>query len=49
MAKSFAGKRRRMQNLWRGGLSERRTAPLGREAALKPAIAVFQVERISRF
>ena len=22
--------------LWRGGLSDRRTAPLGREAALKP-------------
>ncbi|VVO04419.1 hypothetical protein PS691_02885 [Pseudomonas fluorescens] len=30
--------------LWRGGLP-----PLGRAAALKSAVAVFQVQRISRF
>ncbi|PMZ06229.1 hypothetical protein C1Y08_01470 [Pseudomonas sp. FW306-02-F02-AA] len=35
--------------LWRGGLSERRTAPLGCEAALKPAISFRQARRITRF
>ncbi|VVO30086.1 hypothetical protein PS723_04917 [Pseudomonas fluorescens] len=37
---SFKGRR----ILWRGGLP-----PLERAAALKPAIAVFQIERIRRF
>jgi hypothetical protein len=35
--------------LWRGGLSERRTAPLGRAAALKTAKALYQAHRIHRF
>jgi len=35
--------------LWRGGLSERRIAPLGREAAPKPATVVYLVDRMLRF
>ncbi|EUB75706.1 hypothetical protein PMI27_001882 [Pseudomonas sp. GM41(2012)] len=35
--------------MWRGGLSERRTAPLGREAAPKPASAVYQEYRMQWF
>ena len=38
-----------MPVVWRGGLSERRIAPLGREAAPKPAIAVYQVHRMQCF
>jgi hypothetical protein len=36
-------------NLWRGGLSDRRTAPLVCEAALNPVIAVCQIQRMQWF
>ncbi|CAN1605873.1 protein of unknown function [Pseudomonas mediterranea] len=34
------------KSLWRGDLSKRRTAPLGREAALKPDTSVSQTDRL---